>query len=52
MIKSSHKEILLQEFAEWIISMDDDDPESPGRIGRRSVTLDAIIEKARAALTE
>lgn len=42
----------LRQFAEWIVSLDDDDPQSPGRIDRRSVTLNIIVEAAREALHE
>ena len=37
-------------LAEWLVLLDDDDPESPGRQDRRTVTLTAIIDRARAAL--
>ena len=40
----------LRELAEWLVSLDDDDPSSPGRQGRRTVTLAAIIDRARTAL--
>lgn len=40
----------LAEFARWIVSMDDDDPESQGRKDRQTITLTKIIEKARLAL--
>lgn len=40
----------LIELTEWLVSLDDDDPESPGRVARRTVTLTAIIERARKAL--
>lgn len=38
----------LLEFRDWIISLDDDDPESPGRKERQTITLTKIIDKARA----
>lgn len=34
----------------WLVSLDDDDPESPGRVDRRTVTLTRIVDRARAAL--
>jgi hypothetical protein len=37
----------LRAFAEWIISLDDDDPNSPGRKERQTITLTKIIEKAK-----
>lgn len=40
----------LTEFAQWIVSLDEDDPESPGRKDRQVVTLTKIIERARLAL--
>lgn len=40
----------LKEFAEWIVSMDDDDPNSPGRKDRQTVTLTQIINRAKEAL--
>jgi len=40
----------LQKFAEWIVSLDDDDPNSPGRRDRQVVTLTKIINRAREAL--
>jgi len=41
---------LLRGLAEWLVAMDDDDPESIGRQDRRTVTLTAIIDRALAAL--
>jgi hypothetical protein len=38
------------QFAEWVVSLDDDDPESPGRQERRTVTLTQIVGRARAAI--
>ena len=40
----------LRRLAEWLVSLDDDTPESPGRQARRTVTLTIIIERARRAL--
>ena len=40
----------LTYFAEWIVSLDDDDPDSPGRQDRKTVTLSNIIDRAKAAL--
>jgi hypothetical protein len=37
-------------FAEWLVSMDDPDPDSAGFQARRTATLSQIIERARAAL--
>lgn len=42
----------LRAFAEWVVALDDDDPESPGRLARRTVRLDDLIRRARAALNE
>lgn len=39
----------LREFAEFVVSLDDD-PESPGRQARRTVTLAQLVDRARAAL--
>lgn len=38
----------LREFVDWIISLDDDDPNSPGRKDRQTITLNKIIERARS----
>ena len=46
----SHPENALLEFAQWLIRMDDDDPESQGRIDRKTVTLNQIIDRARKAI--
>lgn len=40
----------LIDFANWIISLDDDDPDSSGRKDRQTVTLNQIVIKAREAL--
>lgn len=40
----------LIDLAEWLVSLDDDDPASPGRKDRQTVTLTQIINRARAAL--
>jgi hypothetical protein len=40
----------LRELAEWLVSLDDDDSDSPGRCDRRTVTLTQIIDRARNAL--
>jgi hypothetical protein len=40
----------LVEFAEWLVTLDDDDPGSTGRRARQTVTLTLIIDKAREAL--
>lgn len=40
----------MYEFCQWIIALDDDDPDSPGRKERQTITLNKIIEKARGAL--
>jgi hypothetical protein len=37
-------------LAGWLVSLDDDDPDSPGRVERRTVTLNQIIGKARDVL--
>jgi hypothetical protein len=50
MMNPSYREDVLAEFAEWIVSLDDDDPESPGRIDRKTVTLTQIINRAKEAL--
>ncbi len=39
-----------RELATWLVTLDDDDPESPGRQERRTVTLTQIINRARRAL--
>lgn len=44
--------VKLREFARWIVSMDDDDPESPGRQDRRVTGLNDIINRAKEALGE
>jgi len=38
-----------EQFLSWLISLDDDDPRSPGRQDRRTVSLTQIINRARAA---
>lgn len=38
------------EFLQWLASLDDDDPNSPGRIDRQTVRLQDITDRARAAL--
>lgn len=40
----------LRAFASWLVSLDDDNPDSPGRQERRTVTLSQIIDRARVAL--
>lgn len=40
----------LRSFASWLVSLDDDNPDSPGRQERRTVTLSQIIDRARVAL--
>lgn len=35
------------DFIDWIISLDDDDPNSPGRKDRQTITLNKIIERAK-----
>lgn len=40
----------LVAFAQWVVSLDDDDPQSQGRQDRRTVTLQQITERARQAL--
>jgi Fe-S-cluster formation regulator IscX/YfhJ len=42
----------LVDFAEWLISLDDDDPNSAGRKDRQTITLTKIIERAKEALGE
>jgi hypothetical protein len=37
----------LMDFRDWILSLDDDDPESPGRKERKTITLNKIVQKAR-----
>lgn len=49
-IYMASREYRLAEFAEWLISLDDDDPNSPGRKDRQTVTLTKIINKAKEAL--
>lgn len=40
-----------EEFVDWIISLDNDDPDHPGRIDRKTVTLTAIVELAKKVAT-
>lgn len=40
----------LKAFAEWLVSLDDDDPNSPGRKDRQTVTLTQIVNRAKEAL--
>lgn len=40
----------LFEFALWIIELDNDDPNSPGRKERQTITLNKIIKRAEEAL--
>jgi len=49
LIKTRAERERLRKFAEWIVSLDDDDPESPGRQARKTVTLSNIIDRARKA---
>lgn len=42
----------LEDFAEWVVSLDDIDPDSPGHKDRQTVTLTDIITRARQALNE
>lgn len=42
----------LKAFAEWVVSLDDDDPNSPGRLERKTVNLTQIINRAKEALGE
>lgn len=44
--------IKVREFARWIVSLDDDDPDSPGRKDRQTVNLTKIINRAKEALGE
>ena len=37
-------------LARWLVSLDDDDPTSPGRLERQTVTLQQITERARTFL--
>ena len=37
-------------LAQWLISLDDDDPTSPGRLERQTVGLNDIIKRARTSL--
>lgn len=40
----------IANFARWIVSLDDDDPNSPGRKERQTITLTKIINRAKQAL--
>lgn len=40
----------MYELVNWLVTLDDDDPESPGRKDRQTVTLTQIINKAKIAL--
>lgn len=40
----------MRDFISWLVSLDDDDPNSPGRRDRQAITLTQIIEKAKVAL--
>lgn len=44
------REQRLYSFARWIVSLDDDDPDSPGRKERQTITLTKIVERAKEAL--
>jgi hypothetical protein len=37
-------------LARWLVALDDDDPTSPGRLERQTVTLQQITERARTFL--
>lgn len=47
---ATYREERLVEFAQWIVSLDDDDPASAGRKDRQTVTLTQIINRAKEAL--
>lgn len=42
--------IELRSLAEWLVSLDDDDPNSPGRQDRKTITLNKIISRAKESL--
>lgn len=42
----------MREFISWLVSLDNDDPNSPGRKDRQTVNLNQIIQKAKDALGE
>jgi hypothetical protein len=44
--------VRLREFARWVVSLDDPDPQSQGFQDRRTVTMTTIIRRAEDALGE